>query len=585
MGEVVRTITIAPPCSEGYVLCNDGACSSVPCDTRDTLLAASRTQVDAAPPNITLLGDERVRLLYGTQNGSVMPCANFTARAGCYAVAWDDVDGDLTASLTVTASVDSSGSTTTASSSSTSEILCEPADVSLGICFPGLYFYTYTVLDQAGNIAAVELALEIVERAEVTAGVQLRSGAATLSAAEEEAANLRNQNSIEAAAVQSAVAEMLNSDATAAGLPTTEEDVQITSAEVDSSTSPFVIQVGLTVSTWQAGSDAASAARRHLLSASDVLPPPPTSEEDAANGAPVGSIEGRAESIIASLTASTTAGSGDAPAVLDHYLATAVAEKGGVTSLTSAGLSDATSRRTTDAVAADAAFAAALRSELTSYATSLTATIGAAEVVTEEVAAGAKLADGEAVTAQVNDVWAVGLGDENSNVQSLSEHLAEAITAADSILNAGEHLATDLAMSTNKAAEAAQEAADAIEQSVLPSTNASSAAFDEYSSYDPPPSPNGECNETNVGDLEVHFNISDDGNAVMHHAAARRALLAKGKGSAAATKETSGNLEAGAVGDSADERAMDIMGMALEHYLSNGKVAFQGIRRVARTNQ
>ncbi|KAK3238199.1 hypothetical protein CYMTET_51774 [Cymbomonas tetramitiformis] len=61
------------------------------------------------------------------------------------------------------------------------------------------------VSDQSGNTASVELVVEIVERAEVTAGWTLLTEAASLDTTEEEAANLRDPTSAEAAAVRSAL--------------------------------------------------------------------------------------------------------------------------------------------------------------------------------------------------------------------------------------------------------------------------------------------------------------------------------------------------------------------------------------------
>eukprot|EP00854_Cymbomonas_tetramitiformis_P025506 gene25506-31160_t len=82
---------------------------------------------------------------------------------------------------------------------------CEADDVSIRTCFPALYLYTYSVSDQSGNTASVELVVEIVERAEVTAGWTLLTEAASLDTTEEEAANLRDPTSAEAAAVRSAL--------------------------------------------------------------------------------------------------------------------------------------------------------------------------------------------------------------------------------------------------------------------------------------------------------------------------------------------------------------------------------------------
>lgn len=100
---VSRFVTIVDPCQLGQHYCeHDGLCGVLTCEQRLEL----QSPVDSAPPAISFLpgAGREVRVAYGEASAlRLVPCANYAAlsapavSAGCWVVAWDAMDGDVSA--------------------------------------------------------------------------------------------------------------------------------------------------------------------------------------------------------------------------------------------------------------------------------------------------------------------------------------------------------------------------------------------------------------------------------------------------------------------------------------------------------
>eukprot|EP00854_Cymbomonas_tetramitiformis_P024389 gene24389-29644_t len=112
--------------------------SSMECATRDLLRMSGAVTPDVTPPAITLRGAPRLRLAYGAavQNLSLLPCAQQGDTIGCYAVALDDTDGDISDQITVAMATSSTGD------------VCSIDLVPSASCFPAIYTYEYYAADQ-----------------------------------------------------------------------------------------------------------------------------------------------------------------------------------------------------------------------------------------------------------------------------------------------------------------------------------------------------------------------------------------------------------------------------------------------------
>eukprot|EP00854_Cymbomonas_tetramitiformis_P008959 gene8959-10614_t len=154
MVEVTRLVTIIDACDDGKNLCDDGTCSSLDCAEREALLYADQAPPDTEPPAITLRGDDHVRVTYGNpvEGLSLAPCASAAepANATCYAHAVDSQDGDVSAALTLAQAEGESP-------------LCAWEQALGATCYPGSYTYVYQVEDAAGNVAATQVLVELVE--------------------------------------------------------------------------------------------------------------------------------------------------------------------------------------------------------------------------------------------------------------------------------------------------------------------------------------------------------------------------------------------------------------------------------------
>ncbi|KAK3258920.1 hypothetical protein CYMTET_32060 [Cymbomonas tetramitiformis] len=279
----MRTITIGPPCALGEVVCPDEAdgggtvCSPVDCEVRATLLPMAS---DAAPPTVDLGGPERLKVLYGVGGAdaapgvmSLAPCAAASelSGGGCYAAAWDELQGgDVSWALWVRQDTSCGGDEAMAEVRAGVQCAtgaCSTEAVVDGRCYPGLYHYVYGLHTAAGAAVTREVQVEVVEESTVTAWLQLTSGAEGRAEAEAEASRLMDPGSDEAAAVRGGVARLLNDKAaTAGGAATTSAQVNISTAVVEGAEEGageggFTIAVEVIVMVQVVG-DAGAAGRR-----------------------------------------------------------------------------------------------------------------------------------------------------------------------------------------------------------------------------------------------------------------------------------------------------------------------------------
>jgi hypothetical protein len=118
----------------------------------------------------------QVRVAYGEASAlSLAPCTTHAMRAsaaaatgapGCWVVAWDAADGDVSAFVSLEFDVASCGG-------EASCVRCAASAVVAGACLPGVYTYVFRVADAAGNAASdfVRVAVEQVRSTRVSLGV------------------------------------------------------------------------------------------------------------------------------------------------------------------------------------------------------------------------------------------------------------------------------------------------------------------------------------------------------------------------------------------------------------------------------
>ncbi|KAK3262721.1 hypothetical protein CYMTET_28429, partial [Cymbomonas tetramitiformis] len=252
-----RTVTIVAPCAEEHHYCeDDDICTAVTCAEYLELEALLGEPSDTAAPELSLLGHSALVLEYGQpmalssmEGGpSLLPCAAYTETEACYAVAWDEVDGDVTSSIEVAqvrhcskqSSPPSSAEDTDdrggaaedpGSSSQCSAAACALESLARGECPPGKYEYEYRVEDAAGNARMLVLEAAVTERAQLVGALSL--GADSETTAVEMAAALEVPASPEAAAFVEGVRAVLNENAEAGAQEVRAEDVHIVAASAD----------------------------------------------------------------------------------------------------------------------------------------------------------------------------------------------------------------------------------------------------------------------------------------------------------------------------------------------------------------
>eukprot|EP00854_Cymbomonas_tetramitiformis_P021722 gene21722-26126_t len=235
---------------------DDDICTAVTCAEYLELEALLGEPSDTAAPELSLLGHSALVLEYGQpmalssmEGGpSLLPCAAYTETEACYAVAWDEVDGDVTSSIEVAqvrhcskqSSPPSSAEDTDdrggaaedpGSSSQCSAAACALESLARGECPPGKYEYEYRVEDAAGNARMLVLEAAVTERAQLVGALSL--GADSETTAVEMAAALEVPASPEAAAFVEGVRAVLNENAEAGAQEVRAEDVHIVAASAD----------------------------------------------------------------------------------------------------------------------------------------------------------------------------------------------------------------------------------------------------------------------------------------------------------------------------------------------------------------
>ncbi|KAK3245491.1 hypothetical protein CYMTET_44945, partial [Cymbomonas tetramitiformis] len=205
---VTRYVVIIDPCASGEELCEDLTCSSISCATRDGWAV---DPVDITPPVVTLLQPSPARVVYGdaAKVAELQPCsstAEYGRLAPCAASAQDDVDMDVSGSLTAVQHTACAGCSTTG---------CPLAE--LHLCFPGTYGFRFEAQDSSGNIGVALLMVTLVEVATVSAQIVVSAGTDSQAEAEAYAALLLQEDSPEATAFSQGIADLLNSDESATG--------------------------------------------------------------------------------------------------------------------------------------------------------------------------------------------------------------------------------------------------------------------------------------------------------------------------------------------------------------------------------
>eukprot|EP00854_Cymbomonas_tetramitiformis_P003987 gene3987-4956_t len=451
---------------------------SLACDARDLLLEAGAAAADVLAPTITLLGGSWLRVVYGVPAAvGLAACESYAGSdAGdCYAVAWDDVDGDVTMALQLR----SNGSSTRRH--------CLPGTVTLGECFPSTYSYEYSVSDQdgswgkvdpggasmrilfsplyrmsvvllAGNTAVLPIVVELVERADVAASVHLHANANTSTGAALEAARLIDPSSGEAVAFRSAVAAMLNDHAAASSaagsLPAAAGDINVTASSVEApegrNSGVYYLEVNFTVAVVVVGGSSGSEEIQTQLEqrSSQVI-----------------------EAIISASSCNATNSTAPVPASLDAYLTAAASAEGVSLASTVLGLSaPITSTPVSREVDTGSANHAALRAEISEVSDSLEATTETAAVVETLTSEGTAWVEEAPQEVQASWTWATRLDSDSGHVEALAESMAVLSPPGQS----NDKLSTigaDLALSTNLAEAVAERAADALEGAILGSAS------------------------------------------------------------------------------------------------------------------
>eukprot|EP00854_Cymbomonas_tetramitiformis_P004008 gene4008-4976_t len=533
MAEVTRLVTIIDACDDGKNLCDDGTCSSQDCAERDSLLYGDQEPPDTEPPAVTLRGDDHLRVTYGNpvEGLSLAPCAFAAepANATCYAHAVDSQDGDVSAALTLAQAEGESP-------------LCAWKQALGATCYPGSYTYVYQVEDAAGNAAAAQVIVELVEAQVVATEVRLASSAGDLAAAQAEAESLRNASAGENLAFREAIVGVLNggTNNSAAGggaLPSSADDVNVTAVAVVSEGDGFAFLVGFTVDALVVGSEGARRHRRRALGLGGISKREVAAGEVdnsvAAGGGPSrhplhiqhgprGHRRGLAQdggeeekSEVESLAAefgvlleeSASSGEDGSPAALGGYLEAAAAAQDVTLASDVEGLSqNVTTAALSGEVDGVAAMHASLVAELEGVLASLADTTGTADDVerlVEESEEGP--ADGQNTRqARVQATWSSGFASEAANIEAFSTSLEQARENADKALEALADMELDLQESENSGAAEVQRNINELEASLLDPKNETLLPLDIA-----PPPPQGEPDCSNIiqDRLEFHFTL------------------------------------------------------------------------------
>lgn len=216
---------------------------------------------DITPPEIRLLGGQNLTVDYGIPAAaSLEVCPSEStpeALAGgveCWATATDDVDGDVTARMTVR-QLDVGGAS------------CAPDAAMAAVCAPGTYVYLYHVMDGAGNIGVATVTVYLVVRTRIQFEDRMTTAAIAAGPANAEAAALVVTGSPSNLAYRAALAERLT-QATGArpGEEVQAADVTVERAEVlGVRSSRFDLRVAVAVEMKSLGATTDRGRRRRLM--------------------------------------------------------------------------------------------------------------------------------------------------------------------------------------------------------------------------------------------------------------------------------------------------------------------------------
>ncbi|KAK9816624.1 hypothetical protein WJX72_002981 [[Myrmecia] bisecta] len=203
--EATRLLTIGSPCPAGQYYCS-GSCLPVTCALA-ALLGSRKT-----PPVISLStgakpvfdANATLWLEYGTAPAiSLLPCTSAGSQQNCAVVGQDAQDGDLSASIQITA----------IEQCVTGEVNCfecDPSYLASGLCLPGAYLYQYTLTDSSGaNAVPVALQVKIYEMGQTTGAVAFLTNASDTTAAHQAAAALAAMGSPDNVQLVAAMAKAL----------------------------------------------------------------------------------------------------------------------------------------------------------------------------------------------------------------------------------------------------------------------------------------------------------------------------------------------------------------------------------------
>ncbi|KAK3269638.1 hypothetical protein CYMTET_21928 [Cymbomonas tetramitiformis] len=227
---VTRTITIEPPCTEDENYCvEDGRCSAVACDHRAEVETATTALVDAdtVAPVLVFLAEDQQVAPYGVPELAppMRPCWSYEQREGCFALAWDMVDGDVSSTIHVAQMATPAGEYL--------PMACSLQGIERATCIPGKYVYEYAAEDTRGNKVSGTATLNVVESAALD--VVMRLKADSEAAAQAQATALLDAQSAEAQALQQGVAALINDHLPAGMAALLDSDVLLNSAHAEGS--------------------------------------------------------------------------------------------------------------------------------------------------------------------------------------------------------------------------------------------------------------------------------------------------------------------------------------------------------------
>eukprot|EP00854_Cymbomonas_tetramitiformis_P005825 gene5825-7027_t len=206
-----------------------GICSAVACDHRAEVETATTALVDAdtVAPVLVFLAEDQQVAPYGVPELAppMRPCWSYEQREGCFALAWDMVDGDVSSTIHVAQMATPAGEYL--------PMACSLQGIERATCIPGKYVYEYAAEDTRGNKVSGTATLNVVESAALD--VVMRLKADSEAAAQAQATALLDAQSAEAQALQQGVAALINDHLPAGMAALLDSDVLLNSAHAEGS--------------------------------------------------------------------------------------------------------------------------------------------------------------------------------------------------------------------------------------------------------------------------------------------------------------------------------------------------------------